>query len=140
RRTTEDEDIVYCLLGILGVSMPTTYGEGTESAWRRLESEVGGAGSAPSIFPFSRNHSCVGREAQVKELEPKLFRNEQTTPTLAIVGPGGTGKSHFALEVAYRTKQNNKSCSVFWIDTSDREQPLPVLCKHSTKACSWLCQ
>ncbi|KAF2748917.1 HET-domain-containing protein [Sporormia fimetaria CBS 119925] len=30
RKTTEEEDIVYCLLGILGVSMPTTYGEGAK--------------------------------------------------------------------------------------------------------------
>ena len=36
RVTTEDEDIVYCLFGVLGVSMPTTYGEGKESALRRL--------------------------------------------------------------------------------------------------------
>jgi tetratricopeptide (TPR) repeat protein len=119
RRTTEDEDIVYCLLGLLGVSMPTTYGEGKESALRRLQAEVEGAGSAPSIIPFSRNQSFVGRELQLVELEAKLFSNEQTTTTLAIVGPGGTGKSQLALEAAYRTKQNNKSCSVFWMDASD---------------------
>jgi hypothetical protein len=119
RRTTEEEDIVYCLLGLLGVSMPTTYGEGTESALRRLQAEVEGADGAPSIIPFSRNQSFVGRELQLAELEAKLFSNEQTTTTLAIVGPGGTGKSQLALEAAYRTKQNNKSCSVFWMDASD---------------------
>ncbi|KAF1968774.1 kinesin light chain [Bimuria novae-zelandiae CBS 107.79] len=119
RRTTEDEDIVYCLLGVLGISMPTTYGEGKESALRRLQAEVEGAGSAPSIIPFSRNQSFVGRELQLVELEAKLFSNEQTTTTLAIVGPGGTGKSQLALEAAYRTKQNNRSCSVFWMDASD---------------------
>jgi tetratricopeptide (TPR) repeat protein len=119
RRTTEDEDIVYCLLGVLGVSMPTTYGEGKESALRRLQAEVEEAGSAPSVILFSRNQSFVGRELQLVELEAKLFSNEQTTTTLAIVGPGGTGKSQLALEVAYRTKQNNKGCSVFWMDASD---------------------
>jgi hypothetical protein len=38
RVTTEEEDIVYCLLGVLGVSMSTTYGEGKERqpAARRL--------------------------------------------------------------------------------------------------------
>jgi hypothetical protein len=119
RRTTKDEDIVYCLLGLLGVSMPTTYGEGTESALRRLQAEVEGAGSALLIIPFSRNQSFVGCELQLVELEAKLFSNEQTTTRLAIVGPGGTGKSQLALEAAYRTKQNNKSCSVFWMDASD---------------------
>ncbi|KAI1676084.1 hypothetical protein KJE20_14341, partial [Pyrenophora tritici-repentis] len=90
RGTTEDEDIIYCLLGVLDVSMPTTYGEGKESALRRLDAEVEGAGSAPSIIPFSRNQSFVGRELQLAELEAKLFSNTQTTTTLAIVGPGGT--------------------------------------------------
>ncbi|KAI0569101.1 CDC6 Cdc6-related protein AAA superfamily ATPase, partial [Pyrenophora tritici-repentis] len=103
RITTEEEDVVYCLLGILGVSMPTAY-----------------AGNAPSIIPFSQNPRFVGRESQLAELEAKLFSNEQTTTTLAIVGPGGIGKSQLALEVAHRTRQN-KNSSVFWIDASDKD-------------------
>ncbi|KAF2632230.1 HET-domain-containing protein [Macroventuria anomochaeta] len=121
RRTTEDEDIVYCLLGVLGISMPITYGEGKESALRRLQAEVEGAGSALSIIPFSRNESFVGRELQLAELEAKLFSDQQTTTMLAIVGPGGTGKSQLALEVAHRTRLKNKDCSVFWIDASDKD-------------------
>jgi tetratricopeptide (TPR) repeat protein len=121
RRTKEEEDIVYCLLGILGVSMPTAYGEGKESARRRLQAELEGASDALSIIPFSRNPRFVGREPQLAELEAKLFSNERTTTTLAIVGPGGTGKSQLALEVAHRTRQNNKDCSVFWIDASNKD-------------------
>jgi tetratricopeptide (TPR) repeat protein len=121
RRTKEEEDIVYCLLGILGVSMPTAYGEGEESARSRLQAELEGASDAPSIIPFSRNPRFVGRESQLAELEAKLFSNEQTTTTLAIVGPGGTGKSQLALEVAHRARQDNKNCSVFWMDASDKD-------------------
>ncbi|RYN22784.1 hypothetical protein AA0114_g12881, partial [Alternaria tenuissima] len=121
RRTKEEEDIVYCLLGILGVSMPTAYGEGEESARSRLQAELEGASDAPSIIPFSRNPRFVGRELQLAELEAKLFSNEQTTTTLAIVGPGGTGKSQLALEVAHRARQDNKNCSVFWMDASDKD-------------------
>jgi tetratricopeptide (TPR) repeat protein len=121
RVTTEEEDIVYCLLGVLGVSMPTTYGEGKESAIRRLQAEVEAAGTAPSIIPFSQNASFVGRELQLAEVEAKLFSSGYTTSTLAIVGSGGTGKSQLALEVAHRTRQNNKTCSVFWIDASDKD-------------------
>jgi tetratricopeptide (TPR) repeat protein len=121
RSTTEEEDIVYCLLGVVGISMPITYGEGQENARRRLQAEIEAAGSAPSIIPFSRNESFVGREPQLAEVEAKLFSNDQATTTLAIVGPGGTGKSQLALEVAHRTRLNNKSCSVFWMDASDRE-------------------
>jgi tetratricopeptide (TPR) repeat protein len=121
RVTTEEEDIVYCLLGILGVSMPAVYGEGQESARKRLQDEVEAASNVPSIIPFSQNHHFVGRESQIAELEAKLFSDKQTTTTLAIVGPGGTGKSQLALEVAHRTRRNNKNCSVFWIDASDKD-------------------
>jgi signal recognition particle GTPase len=119
--TTEEEDIVYCLLGVLDVSMPTTYGEGKESALRRLQAELEAAGSAPSIIPFSQNESFVDREMQLAEMEAKLFSNGQTTSTLAIVGSGGTGKSQLALEVAHKTRQNNKNCLVFWADASDKD-------------------
>jgi tetratricopeptide (TPR) repeat protein len=121
RTTSEEEDIVYCLLGLVGISMSITYGEGQERARRRLQAEMDASGSAPSIIPFSRNESFVGRESQLVELEAKLFSNVLTTTTLAITGPGGTGKSQLALETAYRTKQNNRSCSVFWMDASDRD-------------------
>jgi tetratricopeptide (TPR) repeat protein len=121
RRTTEEEDIVYCLLGILSVFMPTAYGEGQESAQSRLQAEVGAVGDARSIIPFSQNPHFVGRESQLAELEAKLFSNGQTTTILSIVGPGGIGKSQLALEVAHRTRQNNKNCSVFWMDASDKD-------------------
>src|SRR5689334_22228704 len=120
RRTTEEEDSIYCLLGILDIFMPTAYGEGKNKASRRLQIEVEAASSAPSVIPFSRNDHFVGREPQLAELEVKLFRGEQTT-RLAIVGPGGTGKSQLALELAYRTKQTKKNCSVFWVDASDMD-------------------
>ena len=121
RETTETEDMVYCLLGLLGVSMPATYGEGRESALERLQAEVEGAGRALSIIPFARNKCFVGRELQLAKLGAKLFSNTQTTSTLAIVGPGGTGKSQLALEVAHRTLKKHKHCSVFWIDASDKD-------------------
>jgi len=40
RKTTEEEDQAYCLLGILGVYMPLVYAEGRESAMGRLLREV----------------------------------------------------------------------------------------------------
>jgi tetratricopeptide (TPR) repeat protein len=119
RVTTEEEDMVYCLLGLLCISMPITYGEGQESARRRLQAELDATGHTPLIIPFLQNKSFVGRESQLAELEAKLFSNDQTTTTLAIVGPGGTGKSQLALEVAHRTRLNNKDCAIFWMDASD---------------------
>jgi DNA polymerase III delta prime subunit len=101
--------------------MRTAYGEGQESARRRLQDELDAAGSAPSIIPFSRNYRFVGQETHLAKPEAKLFSNKLTTTVLAILGPGGTGKSQLALEVAHRTRQNNKHCSVFWIDASDKD-------------------
>jgi tetratricopeptide (TPR) repeat protein len=119
RKTTEEEDIVYCLLGILDVSMPVSYGEGKEMAMRRLQMfEEEAAGSAPCLLPFPQNFHFVGGKKQIAKLEAKLFGDQQTT-TLAIVGPSGVGKSQLALELAYRIRHKNQSCSVFWIDASD---------------------
>jgi ankyrin repeat protein len=40
RQTTREEDSAYCLLGIFGISMLANYGEGRNSAFRRLHKEV----------------------------------------------------------------------------------------------------
>jgi len=40
RQTTEEEDIVYCLLGLCEVSMLPIYGEGKEAALKRLQMTV----------------------------------------------------------------------------------------------------
>jgi hypothetical protein len=42
RQTTEDEDRAYCLLGIFNIFMPLIYGEGKDSALRRLQRELDG--------------------------------------------------------------------------------------------------
>jgi tetratricopeptide (TPR) repeat protein len=119
RETGQPEDNAYCLLGILDVSMPATYGEGKEKAWARLFAELDAAGRAPSIIPFSQNEHFVGQGSHLAYLEAKLFSDKQTT-MLAIVGSGGTGKSQLALELAYRTREKEKNCSVLWVDASDR--------------------
>jgi hypothetical protein len=40
RRTTIEEDQVYCLLGIFEVFLPLIYGEGRDHAYRRLQDEI----------------------------------------------------------------------------------------------------
>lgn len=92
RETTEEEDGAYCLLGIFGIRMPLTYGEGKEKALSRLQEEVEAASTTSSIIPFSRNERFVGREPQLAQLEAKLFGGKQASK-LAITGEGGMGKS-----------------------------------------------
>ena len=55
RETREEEDLVYCLLGILDVSMPVSYGEGRGKAFTRLQAEEEAAVCAPTFIPYSRN-------------------------------------------------------------------------------------
>lgn len=122
RVTTEQEDIVYCLFGLLGVTMQINYGEGKEKAWRRLQTEVEATSSTPSIIPFSRNEHFFGRESQLAALQANLFSKDYTTTTmtrLAIVGPSGTGKSQLALELAYRVREEIMTWSVFWLNASN---------------------
>ncbi|KAF2260812.1 HET-domain-containing protein [Lojkania enalia] len=118
REATEPEDYAYCLLGILNVQIPLTYGEGKEKALSRLQEEVAHSDTTPSIIHFSRNKRFVGRQSKLAEVEAILFTGKQTT-RIAITGEGGTGKSQLALEIAYRIKEKEKACSVFWIDASD---------------------
>jgi hypothetical protein len=40
RSTTREEDMAYSMLGIFGVSMPVNYGEGKDSAFRRLREAI----------------------------------------------------------------------------------------------------
>jgi tetratricopeptide (TPR) repeat protein len=118
RETTEEEDGVYCLLGLLDVIMPTTYGEKKDKALSRLQEQLGTTITAPSIIPFSRNDRFVGRELELDELEAKLFGAKQTAKVV-IIGEGGVGKSQLALEFAHRKKQEDANRSVYWIPASD---------------------
>jgi tetratricopeptide (TPR) repeat protein len=99
--------------------MLTSYGEGKEKALSRLYDELETESISAYTIPFSRNPQFVGRESQLALLESKLFRDNEKTTRVAIQGSGGTGKSQLALELAYRTKEEYKSCSIFWIDASE---------------------
>ena len=52
RQTTREEDMAYCLLGLLNVNMPLLYGEG-KNAFRRLQEEVIKTSSDHSIFAWT---------------------------------------------------------------------------------------
>ncbi|KAK5315542.1 hypothetical protein LTR93_009797 [Exophiala xenobiotica] len=51
RKTTREEDIAYCLLGIFRVNMPLLYGEGTR-AFRRLQLQILSESNDHSIFAW----------------------------------------------------------------------------------------
>ncbi|KAI9146823.1 Vegetative incompatibility protein [Paramyrothecium foliicola] len=118
RVTTEPEDGAYCLLGILGVEMPLTYGEGRDKAMSRLQEELEATTKAVYLIPFSRKDHSIGHGPALAELERRLFGDQRI---LAILGNSGLGKSHLALEFAYVTKERRSGCSVFWCDASNKD-------------------
>jgi hypothetical protein len=52
RETTREEDIAYCLLGLLDVNMPLLYGEGLTKAFLRLQDQVIAVNENYSLFLF----------------------------------------------------------------------------------------
>ncbi|KAJ1333110.1 FxSxx-COOH system tetratricopeptide repeat protein [Microdochium nivale] len=120
RVTTEPEDGAYCLLGILGVQMPLTYGEGRDKAFARLHRELEADTKTPCLIPFSRKDYTIGHTSLLRQLEDKLFGIHKAH-FLTIVGEGGLGKSHLALEFAYTARESRPDCSVFWCDASNAD-------------------
>ncbi|KAF8440521.1 heterokaryon incompatibility protein-domain-containing protein [Boletus edulis BED1] len=57
RKTTEIEDIAYCLMGIFDIHLPVMYGEGT-SAFDRLQIEIMAKSDDPSLFDWTGKSSA----------------------------------------------------------------------------------
>ncbi|KAG7288353.1 hypothetical protein NEMBOFW57_007884 [Staphylotrichum longicolle] len=57
RITTRDEDMAYCLLGLLDVNMPLLYGEGAHKAFLRLQQHFLAATEDWTIFLWGARHS-----------------------------------------------------------------------------------
>ncbi|TVY33712.1 Vegetative incompatibility protein [Lachnellula occidentalis] len=60
RHTTRAEDIAYCLIGILGVSMPLLYGEGGEAAFIRLQEILMQRSDDQSLFAWRQRDGPAG--------------------------------------------------------------------------------
>lgn len=78
--------------------------------------------SAPPcwLVPLPRNSHFVGRKSEIEHLEARLFKKDQCSRT-AVVGLGGIGKTQVALEIAYRVRESNSDCSIFWIPALNLE-------------------
>ena len=83
-----------------------------------LESKIGTRKTC-WIVPFDKNLKFVGREAQLGRLG-LLFSKDQPSKT-ALVGLGGVGKTQVILEFAYRTRESDPDCSIFWLPATNVE-------------------
>ncbi|OJJ98904.1 hypothetical protein ASPACDRAFT_53097 [Aspergillus aculeatus ATCC 16872] len=66
------------------------------------------------MIPFARNPHFVGRRKEIQELEDSISAPDGPRK-LAITGLGGVGKTQIALQLAYRMRDREPECSVFWI-------------------------
>jgi tetratricopeptide (TPR) repeat protein len=62
----------------------------------------------------------VGREPHLQQLEKDLFVDGRFSK-MALFALGGMGKTSIALELVYRVRDNNPSCSVFWVTSTSAE-------------------
>ncbi|RYP80699.1 hypothetical protein DL770_006113 [Monosporascus sp. CRB-9-2] len=123
RETKRKEDKAYSLLGIFGVSTYVNYGEGEEHAMNRLREEIDKcSGVRPDqkthfMVPFGRNEGFVGRDHILQQLLTRIppSANKDDCQRMAIEGLGGVGKTQIALEAAYRVRDMDLDCSVFWV-------------------------
>lgn len=57
RRTTREEDIAYCLMGLFEVNMPMLYGEGGKQAFVRLQEAIMNGSEDQSLFAWIKSDS-----------------------------------------------------------------------------------
>jgi hypothetical protein len=133
RATTREEDHVYCLLGILDVSMNIRYGAGEERTRKRLmekvsnrEASIQGLSHNPYYIAFSlvgipTTDHFVPREADMQHLTA-FFASEarnQRRQVFTVYGMGGAGKTQLCSEFA-RTNKAHFS-AIFWFDGSSKD-------------------
>ncbi|KAE8132449.1 violaceus kinesin [Aspergillus pseudotamarii] len=72
------------------------------------------------MVPFRRNPRFVGREEEITRAEG-LIMQQDSPGRFAICGLGGVGKTQIALELAYRMRNREPECSIFWIQSTSYE-------------------
>jgi tetratricopeptide (TPR) repeat protein len=72
------------------------------------------------MIPFARNPHFVGRQEEIQKLEDLITMPDRPRK-LAVTGLGGVGKTQIALELAYRMRDREPACSIFWIPCTSYE-------------------
>ncbi|KAF2110980.1 hypothetical protein BDV96DRAFT_552710 [Lophiotrema nucula] len=127
RNTTIEEDEVYCLIGIFGVSLVLNYGEGRDHALRRLENEIHslykGVDSEQyavglNIASFPEAAQFVAREDELSKMHELLYGHSSRS-TVVLHGLGGIGKTQLAIKYVRRHKE--KHTAIFWLNANDED-------------------
>ncbi|KAJ5497806.1 Tetratricopeptide-like helical [Penicillium expansum] len=68
-------------------------------------------------IPFSRDARFTGRQDILLELDQKLRRSQFAT----LAGIGGAGKTHIAVEYAYRFQERHPCADIFWVQAGTKD-------------------
>ncbi|KAH7016555.1 uncharacterized protein B0I36DRAFT_436187 [Microdochium trichocladiopsis] len=125
RETKYEEDMAYSLLGIFGVHMPLIYGEGRESAQRRLREEVQKSIKGAHYNDFSITFSLSGvpetpnfvaRDGEVEEIR-RMLHSDGSRHVVVLYGLGGIGKTQLA--ATYIKRYRDEYSAIFWLNIKD---------------------
>ncbi|KAG2421570.1 hypothetical protein HFD88_005545 [Aspergillus terreus] len=85
------------------------------------------------MVPFPRNTQFLSRESELSRLEAMITSRDGGRRRAALSGLGGVGKTHIALELAYRLDERAKEYSIFWIPSTSVEAAEQALMDVSRK-------
>ena len=76
RQTTRSEDVAYCLLGLFGITLPLSYGEGGENAFYRLQEEIIKTTVDMSLFAWGQPREIYANGCTKDPFLPTERQNE----------------------------------------------------------------
>jgi hypothetical protein len=134
RETMWGEDLSYCLLGIVGVSMNIRYGDGADKTRERLRHKIAKRKGVAAPIGFSLPFSLQGvpateyfvpRETEMQRLR-EFFqttsvaqREQQQRRVFVVYGTSGMGKTQLCAQFAKTNAE--RFSAVFWLDGSSRD-------------------
>ncbi|PLB41714.1 violaceus kinesin [Aspergillus candidus] len=84
------------------------------------QNEVQGSRQPVWMVPFRKNLNFVGREEEITRMEAWIVQQDGPGK-VALCGLGGVGKTQIALDLAYRMRDRDPKCSIFWITCTSYE-------------------
>ncbi|KAF1925827.1 HET-domain-containing protein [Didymella exigua CBS 183.55] len=106
RQTTYEEDMAYCLLGMFDIHMPLLYGEGKETAMKRLGRMAESATAGPTGVPLQQKLSGLRQWLSVP--------NPATQPQ-RVLRSRGQGTCDWVLDSRKYVRWKTSPASILWL-------------------------
>lgn len=92
-----------------------TFQKSKDPSTTRLRTRYSNDGqTTASIVPFPRSQSYFGRETQLAQINAHI-QSEGCQCLVVVYGLGGSGKLALALELVYRTREEQPAHIIFWL-------------------------